>query len=512
MTVVSIAYAEDGRIASVSFKQGDAEKKFTYSYLKGSNLLEKLEIPASTKGMLLTQTWEEKRDLLTEMLYTRVNNQGQTIEVTRRGYKYDKLGRPVSREQAYPQQKEERKDAFDYNDRSELIKAMLGAQPYAYTYDNIGNRTTAREDTEHITYDANELNQYSQIDTNGKEFIPEYDENGNQTLIKTATGIWRVKYNGQNRAIRYESEDGTIVITCVYDSQGRRTEKKVEQNGDITSHIRFVYRGYLQVAAYDLLKEGYPSLHQIIWDPTQPIATRPLAIRMGDTFYAYGWDLTKNICETYAGGTGYLASRYTYTPYGQVTASGDISQSIQWSSEVYDGELGLVYYNYRYYNPLDGRWTRRDPLDERSDMNLYNTVANKLTQTFDYLGSVPTSSLQTPAGQRILLALATMTATGVVGGITANMLHDRCDMPNTFSNDITFEIACTRKCKSKKKDGKCKNPKGKGKRKGRFICRSGIILNTWEFAEWVEMKGHDCNAPKCSSCCTSTGFTYSSKV
>lgn len=33
---------------------------------------------------------------------------------------------------------------------------------------------------------------------------------------------------------------------------------------------------------------------------------------------------------------------------------------LQWSSEFTDTNLGLVYYNYRHYNPLDGRWTGRD--------------------------------------------------------------------------------------------------------------------------------------------------------
>ncbi|MBR4108419.1 MAG: hypothetical protein IKK45_07030 [Akkermansia sp.] len=44
-------------------------------------------------------------------------------------------------------------------------------------------------------------------------------------------------------------------------------------------------------------------------------------------------------------------------PYGKVTANGDVEQPIQWSSEVYDAKLGMVYYNYRHYNPSDGRWT-----------------------------------------------------------------------------------------------------------------------------------------------------------
>ena len=46
-----------------------------------------------------------------------------------------------------------------------------------------------------------------------------------------------------------------------------------------------------------------------------------------------------------------------------------------------DVELALVYYNYRYYNPADGRWINRDPIAEEGGWNLYvfieNVVINK---------------------------------------------------------------------------------------------------------------------------------------
>jgi hypothetical protein len=38
----------------------------------------------------------------------------------------------------------------------------LGTDGYGYSYDNIGNRKTAQELTEELTYTANELNQYNQ--------------------------------------------------------------------------------------------------------------------------------------------------------------------------------------------------------------------------------------------------------------------------------------------------------------------------------------------------------------
>ncbi|MBQ4635587.1 MAG: hypothetical protein IJB64_04050 [Akkermansia sp.] len=59
------------------------------------------------------------------------------------------------------------------------------------------------------------------------------------------------------------------------------------------------------------------------------------------------------MCEVF-GSNGYINTAYTYTPFGEVTASDSVTQPIQWSSEFYDEELGLVYYNWRYYSSAIG--------------------------------------------------------------------------------------------------------------------------------------------------------------
>ncbi|MGN0868235.1 MAG: RHS repeat-associated core domain-containing protein, partial [Akkermansia sp.] len=118
---------------------------------------------------------------------------------------------------------------------------------------------------------------------------------------------------------------------------------------------------------------------------SQPIATRPLAIRKDGTWYAYGWDLTKNICEVF-GPVGYIRTTYTDTPYGEVTATGDVTQPIQWSSEFNDSELVLVCYNYRHDNPVDGRWTTKDPVKSNALLNYYWGIVNAPIYHMDYLG------------------------------------------------------------------------------------------------------------------------------
>jgi len=56
------------------------------------------------------------------------------------------------------------------------------------------------------------------------------------------------------------------------------------------------------------------------------------------------------------------------------------------SSEHYDEELALFYYNYRHYNPELGSWLSRDPIEEEGGLNLYKMVDNSPINLVDLLG------------------------------------------------------------------------------------------------------------------------------
>ena len=217
--------------------------------------------------------------------------------------------------------------------------------------------------------------------------MPTYDANGNQTLVKTATGIWTALYDANNRPVHFEKTEGetVTVVECGYDSMGRRYMKKVTVNGTVTLHHRYIYRGYLQIACCDLTRSAHPCLWLITWDPAEGEATRPLAIQKDGTWYTYGLDITKNVWELFSN-DGHIRTTYDYTPYGGVTANGSVTQPLQWSSEVYDAELAMVYYNYRHYNPMDGRWINRDPIGEKGGRNLYRFLFNNGIYSIDLRG------------------------------------------------------------------------------------------------------------------------------
>ncbi len=218
----SVGYGTDGRISTAGFVHGGATKQFNYAYLNGTHLLQTLTMP---NNMTLTQGFEEKRDLLTQMDYKR----GNTL-VSRRVYTYDALGRPLTRQTFRNGQTVN--DSFVHTYRSELASVQVNGQTYAYDYDNIGNRRMSIDASDYAFYDANELNQYNSIRKNeDPAFVPTFDTAGNQTLMRTATCTWSVTYNAENRPVIFQKNTDSVTtrITCTYDYMGRRATKKVEE-------------------------------------------------------------------------------------------------------------------------------------------------------------------------------------------------------------------------------------------------------------------------------------------
>ena len=61
--------------------------------------------------------------------------------------------------------------------------------------------------------------------------------------------------------------------------------------------------------------------------------------RVNGVSYGYAYDNIGNRLSSSSSAGTEIA--YTYTPFGEVTASGSVTQPIQWSSELHDAELGI---------------------------------------------------------------------------------------------------------------------------------------------------------------------------
>jgi RHS repeat-associated protein len=302
---------------------------------------------ALASGDLLTSYgYEPQRDLLT----TVENRQGGQV-ISRYEYRYDELGRRTEREAAGPHAPAGL-TAFEYNDRNELLFA--------------GKEGVRGSPSNAITYESNELNQYTTITGTERQLSPSYDEDGNLIELDGTS----YAYDAENRLIvvaPVSPTEGDKRLSFRYDYKGRRVMKEVERYqssafvADSTSY--FVYNGW------NLVEE-------IVSTAGQPVEHH---------YYVWGLDLSDTLQG--AGGVGGLLAtirddsvyHYLYDANGNVmqlvnTAGPDdltaADNPFRFSTKYFDEESGLYYYGYRYYSPGLGRWMNRDPIGGVEYVNL----------------------------------------------------------------------------------------------------------------------------------------------
>ena len=355
---------ETGRL--VTMLAAGSETPFIWNYLGGSDLKSSLTYP---NGLTASWTYGNRGELL------EVNNASPTGTISKYIYTYDAAGRRVGCDKSGSAFTTPDTNSYLYNARSELTNATAAvdsAYRYSYDFDDIGNRNTSSERGTNATYAANNLNQYMSVDA----FVPQYDADGNQTLVKTATGTWQVAYNGENRPILWTL--GTNTISMSFDRMGRRVTKNDQC---------FVYDGYLQVTSFEH-SNNRAFEHFFLWDPTEPVATRPLAWNRNGDFAYYVFDGNKNVSEVIDSNND-VSAHYEYAPFGALTVSrGESAATNPWrfSSEYAEDDTATVYYNYRHYEPVTGRWMQRDFAEDLGVLNLYAILNGNPISHIDLLG------------------------------------------------------------------------------------------------------------------------------
>ena len=362
----------------------------TWEYDETSSFLKQLSYP---NGMVRRNTYHPVLNFLTSISYGTAQH-GETVAAHQ--YEYDNLMRPIQRRNSWDASTVAVTRDFTYNGRSELIHdEFQGGGSFAYQYDNIGNRKSASELGEEVSYHANRLNQYTNIIQEELDFKPSFDPEGNPTRIRTSTGIWNVCYDANDRPVSFTSEDGRTAVACGFDYRRRRFEKKVTVNTTVISHVYYLYRGYLQVAELNMMHPMPAREKSYLWNPAEAATTRILMMTcwkengMADgehLFFTH--DALKNVTPIFDEQQAQRA-RYEYAPFGAlITAQGDMAQDnrFRFSCECMDDELGLIYYNYRHLNLMDGRWINRDPIAEVGVCNLYKFIKNNELNNIDILG------------------------------------------------------------------------------------------------------------------------------
>lgn len=79
--------------------------------------------------------------------------------------------------------------------------------------------------------------------------------------------------------------------------------------------------------------------------------------------------------------------RYDYAAFGRLKSQLGLDVCrFKFSSKERDLSTGFSYFGYRFYAPQCQRWTNRDPIGERDDLNIYGFVMNDPVGHIDALG------------------------------------------------------------------------------------------------------------------------------
>lgn len=262
-----------------------------------------------------------------------------------------------------------------------------------------------------------------------------YDLDGNVT----SDGFWSYHWDGENRLIKMytagfpgisggESADPVLShsgatagtdekkaydqaiaawsssitkqkLEFAYDYLHRRVQKKTYTwNGSawtLATHRKFLYEGWNVIREDEELTNKAKTLAwglDVVSSLSGSAGVGALVMLHDSATtktYLPGYDGNGNVAVMIDAANGDLKATYEYGPYGQyLRKEGDYADAnpIRFSTKYTDEETNLVYYGRRYYDPKDGRFVCRDPLEESGGINLMAFVANNAPNRWDYLG------------------------------------------------------------------------------------------------------------------------------
>ena len=282
--------------------------------------------------------------------------------------------------------------------RSELAAAQIGANSYGYAYDSIGNRQWFSANGVTNGYAANCLNQYSSVEQSTFNIQPSYDADGNLVQDDRFTYAYDVE-NRMLSARPIAPSEGDLAVVNAYDHKHRRIMKRVErfdgEEWQTSETHTFVWDDMNIVLERIVFADGTTHACEYFWgndlSGTEQGAGGVgglLAVSIDGVFYLPCYDHNGNIV-CYVSETGVIAGQYVYDPYGNVfELHGTMPNQFNFgfSTKYHDREVGLVVYQYRYLDPIHGRWLTRDPIEEQGGENLYGFCKNSPVFLLDKLG------------------------------------------------------------------------------------------------------------------------------
>jgi len=255
----------------------------------------------------------------------------------------------------------------------------------SYIYDAVGNRSIVGNDISQalITPSA------TATVGNGNELLANggtaytYDANGNRLTEASATDTLTYTWDGRNRLSSIKDASGDTT-TLHYDF-GRNLLGVTKTTGAVTTTRSFVVDSLTNVVSLT-----GPSGSTVSVLTGRSIDSHFASVdAAGDIAFGIG-DALGSITGV-TDGSGNLAAKFDYEPFGQTTGTGDDTYPFAYTGRA--SILGnIIYYRNRFYDAGTGRFLSEDPIGLRGGVNSYAYVRNNPINWLDPLGMCGSSN------------------------------------------------------------------------------------------------------------------------
>jgi RHS repeat-associated protein len=330
-------------------------------------------------------------------------------------------------------------DAVNQLKLESITDPTLGNRSISYDYDLVGNRLK-RNDSDAssglTTYVYDKNNRLTSQTSGTKVTQYTYDNNG--SMLTSSDGTNSVVYqwinDGENRLVGVTTTNasGSSVSKYIYDASGNRV-------ASITDGVRKNY--LIDTRGYSKVLQEYDANGQILTKYFYGLGLIKTESGSDERFYhSDALGSTRLLTD----GTGQVTDRYVYDAFGRLIAhAGGSGNSYQFAGEQRDS-TGLDYLRARYYNSDLGRFISKDafaghlgsPISENAYVYANaNPVNNTDPSGYFTLGEFGL----TDAINTILSSISQPVITGALFGAAFSVVHQDLEIIDGARDELSFD-------------------------------------------------------------------------